>query len=65
MQTDSEDRLLDYIDELESDKCNLVNDNDRMKREILHLQSKIDLLVFLYVVFFPIIFLIVFILIRL
>lgn len=39
MQTNSEDRLLDYIDELESEKCAMSDSNDRMKREILHLKS--------------------------
>ena len=39
MDTNSEDRLLDYIDELESEKCKLSDSNDRLKREILHLKS--------------------------
>ena len=41
METNSEDRLLDYIDELESAKCKLVNDNDKLRMKIIDLKSAI------------------------
>jgi len=41
METNSEDRLLDYIDELESAKCKLVDNNDRLRRDIMRLKSVI------------------------
>ena len=42
MDTNSEDRLLDYIDELESEKCKLVNDNDKLRIKIIDLKSAIE-----------------------
>ena len=41
METNSEDRLLDYIDELQSQKCNLTSENDRLKMKLKRLESSV------------------------